>query len=225
VTAAAGVLLLAAGPALAATVSGLNPNSSSYLVSFNATGGDYSGVAELTILRSDLGPGAIQGCSGALLSDGLRILTAAHCVADAGGVGQAKSAYVTFALPDGAFTTRAVSFEVNPHYDGRVESPYDVAILRLAEPAPSEAARYSLDSGDLFREALTLAGSSFDGTGSGDQIFDLDDSPPAPDAVWDATLAETVKAFTDTSPEPKTMFLVGVALVAVAWLGARRPPK
>ena len=108
ISATAGVLLLIAGPAHATTVAGPDPNSSLFTGSSSTFGSAYSGVAELLIVRPDLGYGVVEGCSGALLADGISVLTSAHCVADANGAQQATAAYVTFTTADGTFTTRAV---------------------------------------------------------------------------------------------------------------------
>jgi hypothetical protein len=163
--AAAGALLMAAGSGYAITVSGLNPNSSSF-VAAPALDSPYSGVAELLIVRSDLGPGAVEGCSGALLADGVSILTSAGCIADANGVNQATAAYVMFTTADGVFTTEAVTFTVDPSFNGSETSPNDVAILTLASAAPDDVTRYSLYTGDPSDQSITLAGYGFGGNGS-----------------------------------------------------------
>jgi len=129
-------------------------------------GNVYSGVAELMIVRSDLGYGVVEGCSGALLADGISILTSAHCIADAKGAQQATAAYVTFNTADGTFTERAVGFKVDPLYNGSSTSPNDVAVLTLASPVPNTVARYGLYTGDASDQLLTLAGYGFGGTGA-----------------------------------------------------------
>ena len=97
-------------------------------------GNPYTGVAELLIVRSDLGYGVVEGCSGTLLGDGVSILTSAHCIADVNGVERATAAYVTFTTADGAYTAQAVSFKVDPAFNGSSNSPNDVAVLTLATP-------------------------------------------------------------------------------------------
>ena len=166
VSSAAGALLLVAGSAHAITVSGLNPNSSSYLATSGSFGDTYSGVAELSIVRSDLGYGVVEGCSGALLADGVSILTSAHCIADANGVERAMSAYVRFTTSTGTYSSQVVSFKVDPSYDGSATSPHDVAVLTLASPAPATVARYSLYAGDPSDQIMTLAGYGFGGAGA-----------------------------------------------------------
>lgn len=165
ISAAAGALLLVAGTAHGITVSGLNPDSSAFIATSSDFGSPYTGVAELLIVRSDLGYGVVEGCSGTLLADGVSILTSAHCIADAQGVAQATAAYVTFTTSDGAFKTQAVSFKVDPLYNGSATSPNDVAVVTLASAVPDTVARYRLYTGDTSDQLFTLAGYGFGGTG------------------------------------------------------------
>jgi hypothetical protein len=162
---AAGVFLLAAGPAHAITVSGFNPNSTSFLGTSDSFGDSYSGVAELLIVRSDLGNGAVEGCSGSLLADGVSILTSAQCIADSTGAQRATTAYVTFTTADGSYSTQVFNFQVDPAYNGSAGSTSDVAILTLASPAPDTVERYSLYTGDPSDQVITLAGYGIGGTG------------------------------------------------------------
>lgn len=160
------------------------------------------------IVRSDLG-GGVEECSGALLSDGISILTAAHCLADNNGVPEVTSANVTFVLPGGSYTTRVNGFQIDPLYNGGAKSPNDVAVLTLGAPAPAAAARYSLYTGDTFGETVTVAGFGYGGTGTtgydpvaypfgtlreglnryetsamaGDLLYDFDDGTAAHDAL------------------------------------------
>jgi len=166
VSAAAGVLLLLASSAHAITVAGPDPNSSLYIGTSSTFGNAYSGVAELLIVRSDLGYGVVEGCSGALLADGISILTSAHCIADAKGAEQATAAFVSFTTADGTFSEKAVAFKIDPLYNGAANSPNDVAVLTLASPVPNTIARYGLYTGDASDELLTLAGYGFGGTGT-----------------------------------------------------------
>ena len=217
VSAAAGVLLFAATSAHAITVSGSTPNSN---LSFSYSPGDNSGVVELNIVRSDLGPGVVT-CSGALLRDGVTILTAAHCIADQTGTQEATSAYVTFGLPGSAYTSSAVGFQVDPGYNGLMASSNDIALLTLAASAPADAGRYSLYFGDPVGQTMTLAGYGFGGTGatgydpinyplgtlrvgenqydgvspSGDLLFDFDDGTAAHDALGSGLGLGAAEAF------------------------------
>jgi hypothetical protein len=215
VSVAIGAFLLAAGSAQAITVSGLNPNSGSYTVSLDSVGSDYSGVAQLTIIRSHLG---ISNCSGSLLSDGYSILTAAHCIADLNGKDEATATYVTFNSSSTGYEAQVAKFQVDPLYDGTAESPHDAAVLTLGTEAPSSVARYNLYQGDAANQKMILAGYGLGGTGitgydgldypigtlrlgeneydggSGTQvgdddlIFDFDDGTLARDALGDLGL-------------------------------------
>jgi hypothetical protein len=310
ITAAAGVLLLVAGSACAITISGLNSNS---IASTTSQVADYSGVVQLTIVRPDLGRGMLEQCSGALLADGLSILTAADCVAGRGGLEQASSAYVTFHLPDGAYVANVARIHVDPLYNGAIQSANDIAVLTLSAPAPFTAARYELFESDAVGDTVTFAGYGMGGTGangydgalyppgtlhlgenqydamsgSGDYLFDFDDGTVARDALGDGigwmseeamiapgdaggpsfvdgeiagvhsfvtrvlptggtvdidgvlnssfgewggdasvfTHMAFIRSAISPTPEPKTMFLVGMALVVVSLVGPKRPHR
>jgi hypothetical protein len=160
--AVAGVVLLAALPASAITVAGPDPNSSDYLVS----AGSYSGVVQLSIVRPDLGGGAVVGCSGALLSNGVSILTAASCIANSSGIEEASAAYATFDLPGGDVTAQVSGFFVDPQYAGAAQDPSDIAILQLAAPAPPGVTTYQLYTGNAYGQIITVAGYGIGGTGA-----------------------------------------------------------
>jgi hypothetical protein len=174
-----------------------------YLASMSSVGGDYTGVIQLTVARSDM---SVEQCSGTLLSDGLSILTSADCA-------QAANATVTFHLPTGSYAAKVAALHVNPLYNGSVQSPYDVAVLTLSAPAPLAAARYQLFEGDAVGDIVTLAGYGTGGTGAtgcdallyppgtlrvgeneydarpggGDYLFDFDDGSAGRDALGDGT--------------------------------------
>ncbi len=164
--AATGAFLFVAASAHAITVAGSDPNSSAYVVTPGSYGNAYSGVAELTLVRPDLGTGVVEGCSGALLSDGISVLTAAHCLTDSTGAEKASSAAITFNGAGGPVTSQSSSFFVNPLYNGSSMSPYDVAIVKLSAPAPASVTRYSLYVGNTLDQVITLAGYGLGGTGT-----------------------------------------------------------
>ena len=109
-------------------------------------GGAYSGVAKLSFGGT--------GCSGALMSDGLHVLTAAHCVAP-NGVFSFSSGTAQFAITPGANvytgTLNSVgiaSVLVHPGWTGNfITGGNDLAIVTLAAVAPAGASRYSLYTG------------------------------------------------------------------------------
>jgi len=115
----------------------------------------YSGVVGLLM---DFGPNA-QGqpqrfvCSGTLLADRMSILTAGHCVSSGFGTANPLTTTVFFPGSDpeevlyssGTAPTRQVTqYIVHPGYTGEVIDQNDIAILRLATPAPVTARAYGL---------------------------------------------------------------------------------
>ena len=128
-------------------------------------GGAYSGVAKLAFGGT--------GCSGALLSDGLHLLTAAHCVAP-NGVFSFSSGTAQFAITPGANVYTGVldsvaitSVLVHPGWTGNfITGGNDLAIVTLASIAPAGAARYGLYSGTADVGAVaTKSGWGLTGTG------------------------------------------------------------
>ena len=139
-----------------------------------ASGGDsryvapmpqYSGVVSLIM---DYGPGGAFICSGTLLPDRRSILTAAHCVSDGAGTAGPLSTTAYFyggSDPDTVVpfnpvsTAVAVSHHfVNQNYTGQVIDQNDVAVLRLAAPAPAFAQSHDLYLGDLAGQDFNVAG-------------------------------------------------------------------
>ena len=109
-------------------------------------GDAYSGVAKLAFGGT--------GCSGALMSDGLHLLTAAHCVAP-NGVFSFSSGTAQFAVTPGANvytgtldSVGIASVLVHPGWTGNfITGGNDLAIVTLASAAPVGAARYNLYTG------------------------------------------------------------------------------
>lgn len=105
-----------------------------------ATGnGAFTGVAKVTFTSG----GTTFLCSGALLIDGLHVVTAGHCV-NGGADWQ-----VTFETPGGTTTLAAVAAALHPLFAARPApedhlNEYDIAILTLAGLAPADAARYGI---------------------------------------------------------------------------------
>jgi hypothetical protein len=144
-----------------------------------ASGGDplylaprpaYNGVVQL---RMDYGPGGAFVCTGTLLPDRRSILTAAHCV----GTANPLATQVIFSnnpngdlVPlvtnpaDPFYDPTRVSIDVtqyfvNSGYTGEVIDQNDIAILRLAAPAPIWATAHDiLTNGDLTGEDVNIAG-------------------------------------------------------------------
>jgi len=128
-----------------------------------AADNNYSGVVNLWFRNS---AGAVQGgCTGSLLSS-RKILSAAHCVTNAGtNVVQWSSFTARFRNADGTFTeVNGSGFATNAQYGGAVLEEQDVAVLTLGADAPTTARTYSLFNGNPLVD-YTLAG--FGRTGDG----------------------------------------------------------
>ncbi len=127
----------------------------------------YQGVVALIINEGAAGNFI---CSGSLLSDHISILTAAHCVSN-GSSARPFSTTAYFGAntnPDtnvpGDPTSTAIPISlvaVNPKYSGSVIDQNDVAILRLATPAPASFTSYDLYTG------TSLTGLGFNVAGYG----------------------------------------------------------
>jgi len=115
-----------------------NPNS--YVT---RSGGIYDGVGDLILTRVDF----TVRCSGALLTDGIHVLTAAHCVTDDGGNLNLLSGNITFEGDTGDFQIAVVvsATKVHPDWDGDILRGNDVAVLKLDLEAPDEIPRYDID--------------------------------------------------------------------------------
>lgn len=141
-------------------------------------GGPLDGVARL-ILNVDTTTGFGTLCSGALLSTGMHVLTAAHCVTDSKGVldvdltrlnqaqfgvtQQGATAY------QGLLTPVAISaITVHSGWTGNyLTGGNDLAILTLAAQAPAGAARYDIYRGsDEFNQVTNKVGWGTIGLGS-----------------------------------------------------------
>jgi Trypsin/PEP-CTERM motif len=126
----------------------------------------YNGVVALIM---NFGGSGSFICSGTLLPDRQSVLTAAHCVTDGAALTNPVSTTAWFyggpnpdtVVPDNAAST-AVSvsnYFVNPGYTGQVIDQNDIAVLRLAAPAPTWANSYELSSvSDLTSSAFNIAG-------------------------------------------------------------------
>ncbi len=143
-----------------------------YLPSFPAD----SGVVGL-LMQTTLG-GFV--CSGTLLPDRQSILTAAHCVSDGAGTANPLSTTVFFQPPAGLSPTASIynnpaataiqvtDYFVNAGYTGEVIDQNDIAVLRLAAPAPDWAISHGIyTEGNLTGADFTVAGYGNRGTLNG----------------------------------------------------------
>ncbi|WP_083798374.1 trypsin-like serine protease [Lyngbya sp. PCC 8106] len=117
-------------------------------------GTGYDGVVRLNIQTSFGG----FLCSGSLLPTGQHILTAAHCLASSidtidfepfiplGNV-FTTGAKAFFELPTGEVQVKAEELYIHPNWNGRYYDGNDLAIIKLAELAPTDAERYDIYRG------------------------------------------------------------------------------
>ncbi len=150
-------LLLNSVPAFAIVVSGSNSSSSSVSYGQVVDGINLSGVVAVT--------SSIGGCTGTLLSDGMTILTAGHCVTTAYGAALATNIQVSFLGPSGSVVESVASVSVNPGYTGDSTVGGDLAVLHLSNAPPSFATGYSLYTGSLPGGPEVVAGYGVTGTG------------------------------------------------------------
>ncbi len=131
-----------------------------------ATAAKYRGTVGLLM---NYGAAGSFVCSGSLSANGSSIITAGHCV----NIGGARPLSVTAYFYNGSATDQPVynpgavgvttvgvsRVYVNPLYTGNVIDDHDIAVLRLAGPAPSYATRYGLYTGtDLTGLDYNIAG-------------------------------------------------------------------
>jgi hypothetical protein len=156
-------------------------------------GAGYDGIASLTIVTSS----GSFGCTGALLSNGIQVLTAAHCLTDSTGTLDVVSLAATF-FPGGSSDTEqieGVTFLPHPLWNGALEQGNDVAIVVLANPASAGVQRYDIYNGsDEIGSIYDVAGWGSRGTG--------DTGATATTAArrhgwntFDATMADTFAEF------------------------------
>ena len=169
----------AAGKVQSGVINGISYTASSMLVGQTSTstvvgGGDpiyfanqakYNGVVAL-IMEYDAGS---YICTGSLIGKST-IITAGHCVSEGAGTANPNKTTAYFydwanGDPDhhwsqaGSVAVDVSAYFVNPGYTGEVIDQNDIAILSLAEDAPSFAAIYDLYyGGDLTGTDFNVAG-------------------------------------------------------------------
>jgi hypothetical protein len=142
-----------------------------------------NGVVALII---DQGAAGSFICSGSLLPDRRSIVTAAHCVSGGAGtpnpVGATAFFYggsnpdhiLTNTAPGGSTAIAVSNFFVNPNYTGQVIDQNDIAVLRLADFAPTFATSYGIaTTADLEGQVYNIAGVGGRSSVGGDLGVDL----------------------------------------------------
>lgn len=117
--------------------------------------------AELTVSLSNT---TQVGCSASLLSGGLYLLTAAHCVTGDTGSLTATSIAIDFA--NTGYTTTAASYVVDPTWTGSITTGGDLAVLKLAT-AITSITGYTLDTAaSALGDTVILTGYGLTGVGA-----------------------------------------------------------
>jgi len=138
-----------------------DPNDSSY---FAQPGQGYDGVVDIRFNGNATG-------TGALLSDGRHILTAAH-LWDGGNTTIATSAIaIRFSILGDTTDYAIESYTLHPSYnEADQDTNNDLALIKLAADAPSGANRYELyTDSDEVGQTMTIVGFGLRGTGTDGQ--------------------------------------------------------
>ncbi len=168
---------------------------------YDAIGSQYRGVVKVEMFR---GTTALGSCSGSLLWTGFDILTAAHCVANAGGA-TATSAKIRFRGATNSSSSDVVinsaSIVFNAAYTGNVVDEADVALIRLGALAPSFATRYQLFSGDPLNTRANYSGWGLVGDGNTGDAFQFGGAGRRLQGSnrWEATMDDATFGMTNTN--------------------------
>ena len=121
-------------------------------------------------------PGGSFICSGTLMNDRQSVLTAAHCVTDAALGTPTRSTAWFYGGPDGdtlvpnhpgATPVAAAQYFIHPSYTGDVIDHNDVAVIRLAAPAPAFAPSFGLYAQELTGRDVNVWGYGTRSSGGG----------------------------------------------------------
>jgi secreted trypsin-like serine protease len=133
--------------------------------------GQFSGVARLELGVDALTGDSSGGCTGSLLRGGLHLLTAAHCLTDDNGLLDPEltvnPSFAYFNLMAGVMPIAIQDFFIQPNWSGDLAIGNDIAIVLLAEPAPTEAEQYDLyRNTDEVGQTFTTVGYGYPGIGA-----------------------------------------------------------
>ncbi|MDY6938931.1 MAG: trypsin-like serine protease [Cyanobacteriota bacterium] len=146
------------------SVSSNDPND----VAFIANSSQFTGVVQLN--------GALGNCTGALLAgDDRHILTAAHCFNNAdesANLNPNPGEYsISFDLPTGRVTVPVEAIFVHPNWTAGEDNDNDIAIVKLAQPAPEAADRYEINTEfNEVGQVFTRVGYGVAGTGVAGEV-------------------------------------------------------
>lgn len=140
----------------------------------------FDGVARLAI--STLTGGV--SCSGALLSSGWDVLTAAHCLTDGAGKLDVTALTASFFTVGDQLDFTGAAYSIHPGFIGTIAGGNDIAVIRLS--MATGLSGYGLATSDPFGP-VTLAGYGRSGTGVQGHVLPwgtLRSGQNTYDAVW-----------------------------------------
>lgn len=133
-----------------------------------APGTGFDGVGALLLRTTTTPAGLVTLCSGSVLTGGIDVLTAAHCVTDGAGTLDLISGSVFFSTTTGG--TEVIPIQgaaFHPSWTGDLLAGYDLALIRLARPVSASVPTYAIYEGsDELSSAYTVSGFGRSGTGA-----------------------------------------------------------
>ena len=163
-----------------------NPNSALYLTDGIIR---YDGVAQLIIESAE----GTTTCSGALLSGGTHVLTAAHCLATESGITNLTATF----YPSGNSAPEVIEGAetvTHPEFTGSLREGHDIGLVALKKPASAVVPRYKLYTGssEIGGEYEVVG---FGQTGQGASDGTIDGKRRRGWNTFDATMTDTFGQF------------------------------